>query len=32
MAGTDGNVHLIRERENLDTFKSVERVPDYLKF
>lgn len=32
LLGADGNVHVIRERETLDTFKASERVPDYLKF
>ncbi len=28
---TGGNIHVIRENENLDTFKTQERIPDYLK-
>ncbi len=31
LLGTDGNVHVIRERETLDTFKASERLPEYLK-
>ena len=26
----DGGVYVIRENENLDTFKALERVPDFL--
>jgi diaminopimelate decarboxylase len=31
LLGEDGDIHIIRENENLDTFKSQERVPEYLR-
>lgn len=30
LLGEDGEAHIIRENETLDTFKSLERVPTYL--
>jgi diaminopimelate decarboxylase len=30
LLGSDGESYIIRENENLDTFKALERVPDYL--
>lgn len=31
MIDTNGKTHIIRENENLDTIKSLERIPDHLK-
>lgn len=31
LIGSDGDIHIIRENENLDTFKALEKVPDHLK-
>jgi len=31
LIGSDGETYVIRENENLDTFKALERVPDFLK-
>ena len=31
MIDTDGNTHIIREKEQLDTIKSLEKLPDHLK-
>ena len=31
MTGADGKVHLIREREKLETISSLEKLPDHLK-
>jgi diaminopimelate decarboxylase len=31
MLGSDGQVHLLRERENLETIQRQERVPEHLK-
>lgn len=31
LIGMDEKVHVIRNKENLDTFKSMENVPEYLK-
>jgi diaminopimelate decarboxylase len=31
LIGSDGETYIIRENENLDTFKALERVPEFLK-
>ncbi len=31
LIGADGETYVIREKENIDTFKQSERVPDFLK-
>ncbi len=30
LIGTDGKTHIIREKENLDTFKQYEKIPEHL--
>jgi diaminopimelate decarboxylase len=31
MIDTEGKVHLVRDRESIDSITSLERVPEYLK-
>jgi diaminopimelate decarboxylase len=31
LLAANGTIHIIRENENLDTFKALEKVPEYLK-